>query len=134
VLRHDICALPPSPSFVTGRAVLLGVAAHAMTPNLGQGANQAWEDAVTLAACLDTHSGVESAPAAYDRHRRPRTRRIARRSHRIGSAAQWHSAPATALRDLMLCLTPGSAVLDTLTPVLDGQPPGRDNLTTVPAR
>ncbi|MEU8975135.1 FAD-dependent monooxygenase [Streptomyces monashensis] len=134
VLRHDICALPPLATFVSGRAVLLGDAAHAMTPNLGQGANQALEDAVTLAACLDTHPGVESALAAYDRHRRPRTQWIARRSQRIGSAAQWHSAPATALRDLLLRLTPGSAVLNTLTPVLDWQPPGRDDLTTAHAR
>ncbi|WP_129311500.1 FAD-dependent monooxygenase [Streptomyces sp. L2] len=131
VLRHDIRALPPLASFVTGRAVLLGDAAHAMTPNLGQGANQALEDAVTLAACLDAHPGdTEAALTAYDRHRRPRTQWIARRSHRIGSVAQWNSAPATALRDLLLRRTPGSAVLNSLAPVLDWQPPGREELTT----
>ncbi|GAA3161247.1 MULTISPECIES: FAD-dependent monooxygenase [Streptomyces] len=128
VLRHDIYELPPLDGFVTGRAALLGDAAHAMTPNLGQGANQALEDAVTLAACLDAHPGVESALAAYDRHRRPRAQAIARRSRRIGSAAQWRSAPATALRDLTLRLTPGPAVLRALTPVLDWRAPGRDNL------
>ncbi|MFD9564208.1 FAD-dependent monooxygenase [Streptomyces sp. NPDC059994] len=82
VMRHGIHALPPLASFVTGRAALLGDAAHAMTPNLGQGANQALEDAVTLAALLDAYPDVESALSAYDRHRRPRTQLIARRSHR----------------------------------------------------
>lgn len=131
VMRHDIYTLPPLASFVTGRAVLLGDAAHAMTPNLGQGANQALEDAVTLALLLDAYPDTESALAAYDRHRRPRTQLIARRSDRIGVAAQWHSAPATALRDLMLRLTPGSTVLNALTPILGWQPPGRDNLNLI---
>ncbi|MFF8952834.1 FAD-dependent monooxygenase [Streptomyces sp. NPDC014940] len=129
VMRHDIYSLPPLASFVTGRAALLGDAAHAMTPNLGQGANQALEDAVTLAALLDAHPDVESALAAYDECRRPRTRMIARRSERIGAVAQWHSAPATVLRDLMLRMTPASALVDALTPILDWQPPGRDGPT-----
>ncbi|MER6628179.1 FAD-dependent monooxygenase [Streptomyces sp. NPDC000987] len=124
VMRHDIRELPPLASFVTGRAVLLGDAAHAMTPNMGQGANQALEDAVTLAVLLDAYPDVESALAAYDQHRRPRTQVIARRSRRIGITAQWHSAPATALRDLMLRRTPRSALLNALGPILDWQPPG----------
>ncbi|WP_369373115.1 FAD-dependent monooxygenase [Streptomyces sp. cg36] len=124
VLRHDIHALPPLASFVSGRAVLLGDAAHAMTPNLGQGANQALEDAVTLAALLDTRPDVDAALTAYDLARRPRTQRIARRSRRIGAVAQWRSAPATALRDLLLRMTPDSAVLGGLAPVLDWRPPG----------
>jgi 2-polyprenyl-6-methoxyphenol hydroxylase-like FAD-dependent oxidoreductase len=50
VLRHDVAELAaPLPSFHRGRAVLLGDAAHPMTPNLGQGACQALEDAAVLA-------------------------------------------------------------------------------------
>ncbi|MFF5026056.1 FAD-dependent monooxygenase [Streptomyces collinus] len=121
--------MPPLSRFATGRAALLGDAAHAMTPNLGQGANQALEDAVTLAVLLDASPDVESALAAYDEQRRPRTRMIARRSRRIGAVAQWHSPPATALRDLMLRLTPGSATLDALAPVLVWQPPDSGDRT-----
>ncbi|MFF8592254.1 FAD-dependent monooxygenase [Streptomyces sp. NPDC015220] len=128
VMRHDIHALPPLASFVNGRAALLGDAAHAMTPNLGQGANQALEDAVTLAVLLEAHPDVESALSAYDRLRRPRTRLIARRSHRIGVVAQWHWAPATALRDLTLRMMPGPAVLDALTAILGWRPPDREDL------
>lgn len=50
VLCHDIYDLDPLPSYAKGRIVLLGDAAHAMTPFLAQGACQALEDAVVLAA------------------------------------------------------------------------------------
>ncbi|CAL9327005.1 FAD-dependent monooxygenase [Streptomyces sp. SudanB52_2052] len=60
VLHHDIHELAtPLPAYTEGRIVLLGDAAHAMTPNLGQGACQALEDAAALAAALTTASTVE---------------------------------------------------------------------------
>ncbi|WP_335934701.1 FAD-dependent monooxygenase [Streptomyces sp. PTD5-9] len=123
VMRHDIYELPPLDTFVRGRCVLLGDAAHAMTSNLGQGANQALEDAVTLAALLAVHPGVDSALASYDRERRPRTQMIARCSHRIGAVAQWGRAPVRLVRDRVLRLTPSSAMLSVLGPVLDWRPP-----------
>ncbi|NIH81246.1 FAD-dependent monooxygenase [Amycolatopsis viridis] len=124
VLRHDIYELPALPAYATGRVALLGDAAHAMTPNLGQGANQALEDAVTLAALLDTHASVPAALAAYDRERRPRTRMIARRSRRIGVVAQCAWEPGRRLRDRLLQLVPDGVVLASFAPVLDWQPPG----------
>ncbi|TVT52481.1 monooxygenase [Amycolatopsis rhizosphaerae] len=126
VLRHDIYELPPLPSFVEGRVALVGDAAHAMTPNLGQGANQALEDAVTLAALLDTVPGVPGVPAAlvaYHRIRRPRTRRIAARSRQLGRVAQWRSAPAVALRDRALRLAPQWSLFRSLAPVVSWRPP-----------
>ncbi|WP_280471786.1 FAD-dependent oxidoreductase [Nocardia cyriacigeorgica] len=123
VLRHDIYELPPLSSYVLGRVALLGDAAHAMTPNMGQGANQGLEDAVTLAALLDRIDSVPAALAEYDRVRRPRTQDIARRSHRIGVLAQLSSAPAVLLRDTVLRLTPGRAMLGSFAPALTWQPP-----------
>lgn len=123
ILRNDIFDLPPLPSFASGRVALLGDAAHAMSPDLGQGACQALEDAVVLAASLGTHPSVESALEAYDDQRRPRTQRIASRSRRIGQIAQWSSRPAVALRDLLVRATPNSSQLRSLAPVLEWEPP-----------
>lgn len=62
----------------TARITLLGDAAHAMLPHLGQGANQAIEDAITLAVLLGAADG-SSAPEAlqeYERLRLDRTTRV----------------------------------------------------------
>jgi 2-polyprenyl-6-methoxyphenol hydroxylase-like FAD-dependent oxidoreductase len=122
VLRNDIADLPPLTTYVSGRAALLGDAAHATTPNMGQGACMALEDAVVLAALLDAHPTVEAALEAYDTQRRPRTQRIARRSHRIGVVAQWSSPPAVALRDAVMQITPKSSLMRSLDPVLSWTP------------
>ncbi|MFW6091023.1 MAG: FAD-dependent monooxygenase [Actinomycetota bacterium] len=123
VLRHDIVDLPPLQSYVAGRVALLGDAAHAMTPNMGQGACQALEDAVALASALDEHGTVPDALVAYDAARRPRTQWIARRSRQLGTVAQWRSAPAVAVRDTLMRLAPNGLLLRSLAPVLSWTPP-----------
>jgi 2-polyprenyl-6-methoxyphenol hydroxylase-like FAD-dependent oxidoreductase len=65
VLHNDMVDIDPVPTFVKDRVVLLGDAAHAMTPDLGQGACQALEDAVVLAANADNLN-------RYDEERRAR--------------------------------------------------------------
>ena len=52
ILRNDIIDRPPRQVWGKGRITLLGDAVHATTPNLGQGACQALEDAVILAHAL----------------------------------------------------------------------------------
>jgi 2-polyprenyl-6-methoxyphenol hydroxylase-like FAD-dependent oxidoreductase len=123
VLRHDVYDLPPLPTYVCGRLALVGDAAHAMDPVLGQGACQALEDAVTLAACLDTNPDLDTALARYDRLRRPRTQAIARRSARLGTVALWSWPPAVVIRDLAATLTPATATLRSMAPVLGWTPP-----------
>lgn len=129
VLRHDLYELPPLSSFVRGRVALLGDAAHAMTPNLGQGACQALEDALTLAHCLDGIPDVAAALRSYDLLRRPRTQAITRRSARLGAIGQLSWPPAVLLRDTAARLAPTRATLRSMTPVLGWTPPG-DPVTT----
>lgn len=64
----------PSPTWTRGRLTLLGDAAHAMLPHLGQGANQSIEDGMALATILANASsqGVPGALLAYERLRRER--------------------------------------------------------------
>ncbi|MER6390636.1 FAD-dependent monooxygenase [Streptomyces sp. NPDC001523] len=111
VLHHDVNELrTPLASYTVGRTTLLGDAAHAMTPNLGQGACQALEDAVTLAAVLATESTVEAALARYDAERRPRSQAVARAARQAGRMGRQLSHPlAVALRNTAMRLTPSRA-------------------------
>lgn len=123
VLHHDLYELPALGSYVSGHVALVGDAAHAMAPNLGQGAGQGIEDAVTLAAQLATATSIPAALAAYDEQRRSRTQAIARRSRWLGRVAQWQAAPAVAVRDLVMRSAPRSAVLRAQEPVLSWRVP-----------
>lgn len=113
VMRHDIYDLAkPLTSFVRGRTVLLGDAAHAMTPNLGQGAGQGIEDAATLALLLRNASvdELESVLAAYSELRQKRTKAVLQRSRTAGRVAQAASPLAVGLRNTALRLTPGKVM------------------------
>ena len=78
----------PLPRWSSGRLTLLGDAAHPMLPHLGQGVNQALEDAVALATLLGAGTGPAGVPralAAYEGLRRDRTARVQLGSRRQGA-------------------------------------------------
>jgi 2-polyprenyl-6-methoxyphenol hydroxylase-like FAD-dependent oxidoreductase len=107
ILKNDIYDMDPLPRWVDGRVALLGDAAHPMTPNLGQGACQAIEDAVVLAACLkksDDH--VERALLEFERRRIPRARTIVLSSRRLGVVAQLETPVSCRIRDVAMRATP----------------------------
>jgi 2-polyprenyl-6-methoxyphenol hydroxylase-like FAD-dependent oxidoreductase len=106
VRRLDIHDLPPLPGYVSGNLALLGDAAHAMSPDQGQGASQTLEDAVVLAAALAAEPDVPAALARYDQERRPRTQSIQRAAHRDGQRMVGGGAAASWTRTLALRLTP----------------------------
>lgn len=87
--RRTLLDVPPLPSYVSGRTVLLGDAAHGMAPNLGRGACEALVDATALVAALTASPDVPGALHRYDAaRRRPATRtvRLARLANGVSTA------------------------------------------------
>ena len=91
ILRNDIYDQEPMSRWSDERVTLLGDAAHPATPNLGQGACQAIEDAVVLAKCLGESSEFTLALKAYESRRLQRTSSITLQSRRIGQMGRWRN-------------------------------------------
>ncbi|MEU4157140.1 FAD-dependent monooxygenase [Actinoplanes sp. NPDC026670] len=119
VVRTDIrCLDEPLPRFHSGRVALLGDAAHAMTPNLGQGACQALEDALVLARHADDLPGYSAARVG-------RTTEIARASRRVGRVAGLSNPVAAFLRNTAMSLAGRfgpDTVLRQMDPILSWRP------------
>ncbi|WP_307808389.1 FAD-dependent monooxygenase [Streptomyces oryzae] len=129
VLRNDVHHMTdPLPAHHAGRVALLGDAAHAMAPGLGQGGNQAVEDAVVLAQLADPAGEVTGALAHYTRQRLPRTAAVVRRSARASRTSMLRAAPACALRNAGIAVVgriAPSAALRALAGIADWRPPER---------
>ena len=102
-LHHDLLELD-RPVWGTERVILLGDAAHAMTPNVGQGAAMAIEDALVLARVLD--DGVEGALGRYRRLRERRVRGVQLLARRTGLATKLRGRVPTAMRDWLMRAAP----------------------------
>ncbi|WP_051096436.1 FAD-dependent monooxygenase [Streptomyces sulphureus] len=129
VLRNDVHHLAaPLPAHHHGRVVLLGDAAHPMTPSMGQGGNQAIEDAVVLGQLADPAENITLTPASYTRLRLPRTTKIVQQSARAARTTTLTSAPACALRNAAFALVGRLApalMLRALDGIADWRPPER---------
>ncbi|NBE56160.1 FAD-dependent monooxygenase [Streptomyces sp. YC537] len=103
-MRHLFPALP---TFVHGgKVALVGDAAHAMTPNLGQGACTAILDAEALTRAVAEHtaSDLPGALRAYDTERRRSAQRIAFGSRTLHRLMSTHR---TGARDAVVRMLPG---------------------------
>jgi 2-polyprenyl-6-methoxyphenol hydroxylase-like FAD-dependent oxidoreductase len=94
------------------RVLVIGDAAHGTSPQLGQGANLALIDALTLASALRRNTDVEMALAAYEKMRRPHLRYYQTASRRVTPLFQSHKRMPGWFRDIFfgpMAKTPGIA-------------------------
>jgi FAD-dependent urate hydroxylase len=92
-------------SYTAGCAVLIGDAAHSMSPQLGVGAQLAMEDASVLASSLAEHGDLPTALRAYAQCRQPRMRRFQEASRWLTPLFQTDSRLLASLRDHLLAST-----------------------------
>ncbi|MDQ1667545.1 MAG: hypothetical protein QOH75_3576, partial [Actinomycetota bacterium] len=89
-----------------GRVVVVGDAAHAQAPNLGQGANMTFTNAVSLAAAVTSATDVVAGLAAWERRERPLTEHVQRWSHGYGwLVSMWPEHMAQARSQVLQLLT-----------------------------
>lgn len=98
LIWSDIIDVKPIKQFAFGRVLLMGDAAHATTPNMGQGACMAIEDAATLANGLTRYTPQE-AFKKFEEHRIARTTRIVDQSWTFGRIAQLENPLLISIRN-----------------------------------
>jgi 2-polyprenyl-6-methoxyphenol hydroxylase-like FAD-dependent oxidoreductase len=106
IIWSDIIDLKPIERFAFDKIVLMGDAAHATTPNMGQGACLAIEDAAVLANCIEDYSTAEEAFRKFEQKRIKRTTRIVNGSWTLGKAAQLENPLLISLRNAAVRMTP----------------------------
>jgi 2-polyprenyl-6-methoxyphenol hydroxylase-like FAD-dependent oxidoreductase len=121
ILRNDVYYLDPLSAWSRGRVVLVGDAAHATTPGIGQGAAQAIEDAVALCQAL---AGADELPAAFTDFETRRKRRATlalKMSRRGDMAGQMEGRLACGVRNTIVRLLPAGAQRRQLAPIVSAE-------------
>ncbi|MGB1013486.1 MAG: FAD-dependent monooxygenase, partial [Nannocystaceae bacterium] len=106
VMRHDLFDLTGVSQWAKGNTLLVGDAAHAMTPNMGQGAAQGIEDAWSIVHLLDKFADPQEAFSAFEQARFAKATQVRQLSWRIGQVTNPHNPLVCYLRNLLLRLTP----------------------------
>lgn len=99
ILWNDIIDLNPIKNYAFNRVVLIGDAAHATTPNMGQGACQAIEDAWFLSQEMAKNSLTEITFKNFETKRVGRSKMIVQRSFTLGKIAEWRNPLSIKLRN-----------------------------------
>jgi 2-polyprenyl-6-methoxyphenol hydroxylase-like FAD-dependent oxidoreductase len=108
MIWNDIIDLKPLDRYAFEKIVLIGDAGHATTPNLGQGACQAIEDAFILADELGKDLDFQSGFKAFEKRRLKRTHFITNTSWQMGKMAQLENPFLCGFRNFALRNTPKS--------------------------
>jgi 2-polyprenyl-6-methoxyphenol hydroxylase-like FAD-dependent oxidoreductase len=102
IAAYPIYEMPLLQEWHRGSACLIGDAAHATSPHIGQGAALALEDTVVLAKCLRDIPQPESAFAIFAAQRRDRVQRIVQQARKVGDNKTAPGKIGQLFRDLLL--------------------------------
>jgi 2-polyprenyl-6-methoxyphenol hydroxylase-like FAD-dependent oxidoreductase len=102
----DIFDRKPPHRLRRNRVVLVGDAAHAMTPDLGQGACQGFEDAAILRSCCKDQVDPQDIFAMFEKRRLRHVRTIVRDSYALGGLATTERPVTARIRDSIIRTTP----------------------------
>jgi 2-polyprenyl-6-methoxyphenol hydroxylase-like FAD-dependent oxidoreductase len=87
--RYDRFELIKLKNWSSGRVALLGDAAHALPPNIGQGGGCAMMNALSLAVYLERDADIAAALQSWERNERPITEHTQRISYWLGLPTTW---------------------------------------------
>jgi len=102
IIHTDISDIKPTAHWVRGRVALMGDAAHATTPNLGQGAAQAIEDAWALGLAMQKLGPNPIALEAYQAVRESKALWIVKQSWNFQSMCHLKGKWWQSLRDFVV--------------------------------
>lgn len=122
IARLEIYDTERLPCLVSGRVALLGDAAHAMTPNIGQGGCQAMEDAWVLTQCLTSASHVDKALYAYQQARADRVASLVIKARERAAIIHGEDPQATQAWYEQLALETGEDIIKGLVKTVQGGP------------
>lgn len=108
IMKNGGCDIRPMRRWVNGRVALLGDAAHATTPNLGQGGGMAIEDGMVLAKSLAAENSIEAGLRLYEKRRFSRTKQIQLHSRLMGYIAQLENGLIVSLRESLTNILPAA--------------------------
>ena len=106
IIINEMMDLKPISSWHNQHVCLIGDAAHATTPNLGQGACQAIESAYVLATCLAIEKNTELAFHKYEKIRKKNAEKIVNTSWSVGKMAHLENKYLLFFRNKMMRLIP----------------------------
>jgi 2-polyprenyl-6-methoxyphenol hydroxylase-like FAD-dependent oxidoreductase len=118
IIRSDINDLAPIPQWWKDRVVLVGDAAHATTPNLGQGGCQAVEDAYVIAKCLKENSNPKKAFAQFQSIRYKKALHVVNTSWQFGKLTNLGNPVSRWLRNNAMRMLPESMAIKELDKIL----------------
>lgn len=100
--RWPVYQVPPLTTWHCGSAAVLGDAAHAVAPHLGQGASLGMEDAYELALAIHSRNNIADAFTAFEESRSKRIASVSKQAQQTGSVMTPSRWILRLMRDLML--------------------------------